>query len=209
VPGGTTTALAVLLALGFAAEGRVSGSLPGNAHALKTRVARTPLATAGLEQGDGRGDPLHAVAQVGDPMQPLAAGIAIGAARAGQHVLLAGGSQMLAVAALLAALDGDGVFEHVAIGTTRWIVKDPAADVRGLAGEISPDLAVIAANLDFSGSKHAALHAYENAMVKEGVGAGGSCIAAMLATGHGVEELEAAIDRTYAAIFEMPSRTLD
>ena len=43
VPGGTTTALALLLALGYAAEGRVSGSQAGNGHALKTRVARRAL----------------------------------------------------------------------------------------------------------------------------------------------------------------------
>ncbi|HZT08732.1 MAG TPA: TIGR00303 family protein, partial [Chloroflexota bacterium] len=36
VPGGTTTALALLLALGIAADGRVSSSLAGNPHALKS-----------------------------------------------------------------------------------------------------------------------------------------------------------------------------
>ena len=58
VPGGTTTALALLLALGFDAEGRVSGSMPGNSHALKNRVAQAGLKAAGLKQGDGRADPL-------------------------------------------------------------------------------------------------------------------------------------------------------
>src|SRR6266851_5394576 len=82
VPGGTTTALALLLALGYAAQGRVSGSMPGNAHALKHQVASAALVAAGLAFGQGRLDPLAAAAQVGDSMQPLACGIALGATQA-------------------------------------------------------------------------------------------------------------------------------
>jgi uncharacterized protein (TIGR00303 family) len=200
VPGGTTTALAVLLTLGYAAEGRVSGSSAGNSHALKSRVVHTALAAAGLRLGDGRADPLLAVSRVGDPMQPLVAGIAVGAMGTGRHVLLAGGSQMLAVAALLEALMGAGALEHLAIGTTRWVVDDPAADIAGLAAEISPELPVLAANLDFSGSRHVPLRAYEQWLVKEGVGAGGVCVAALLATGAPIERLYEAIDTAYDAL---------
>ncbi|HET6315116.1 MAG TPA: TIGR00303 family protein [Chloroflexota bacterium] len=197
VPGGTTTALAVLLALGYNAEGRVSGSQPGNAHVLKTRVAHAALAAAGLSVGDGQIDPIGAVAQIGDPMQPLAAGAALGVVGAGKMVLLAGGSQMLAVAALVKAMAGTDGLAGVAIGTTRWIVSDPAADVAGLAREIEPTMPILAANLDFSNSRHQGLHAYEAFMVKEGVGAGGACIAALLATGLSIERLEQAIDDAY------------
>jgi len=193
VPGGTTTALALLLALGYEAEGRVSGSMPGNAHAVKSHVARAALAASGLKPGDGRADPLAAVAQVGDPMQPLVAGIVLGS---NTDVLLAGGSQMLAVAALIAALQFDAL-DRVVIGTTRWIIDDPAADISGLATDISPELPVLAANLGFGRSRHAGLRAYEGFMVKEGVGAGGACIAAMLASGASIENLEAAIDVAY------------
>jgi uncharacterized protein (TIGR00303 family) len=197
VPGGTTTALAVLLALGYPAVGRVSGSVPGNAHPLKLQIVNAALRRAGIEPGAGRSDPLGAVGEVGDPMQPLAAGIARGATRAGCEVLLAGGSQMLAVAALLGALDGQSALERIAVGTTRWIVEDPAADVPGLAREISSDLPVLAANLDFSASRHKGLRAYEQFRVKEGVGAGGACVAALLGTGSAIEDLERAIDATY------------
>ncbi|MBV9329057.1 MAG: TIGR00303 family protein [Chloroflexi bacterium] len=197
VPGGTTTALAVLLALGYVAEGRVSGSMPGNAHLLKSRVAHGALERAGIASGDARADPLRAVMSVGDPMQPLAAGMALGATRAGREVLLAGGSQMVAVAALIRALGGDSALDRVAIGTTRWVVQDPAADVTGLAGEIDPHLAVLAVNLDFSNSRHAALHEYERFAVKEGVGAGGACIAALQASGESLTRLQAVIDDVY------------
>jgi uncharacterized protein (TIGR00303 family) len=197
VPGGTTTALALLIALGYAAQGRVSGSMPGNAHALKHQVASAALVSAGIAFGQGRLDPMAAAAHVGDPMQPLACGIAMGATRAGCDVLLAGGSQMVAVAALLLAVGGTHAIERVAIGTTRWIVEDPAADVPGLAVDISPDLPVLAANLNFSPSRHAGLRAYESFLVKEGVGAGGACIAALLATGASIETLERGIDAVY------------
>jgi uncharacterized protein (TIGR00303 family) len=197
VPGGTTTGLALLLALGFAAEGRVSGSQADNAHALKARVVRTALEAANLTLGTGRGDPLQAVGAIGDPMQPLAAGIALGATAAGCDVLLAGGSQMLAVAALIDTLHGHTALDRIAIGTTRWIVQDPAADVAGLAQDIAPDLPVLATNLDFSNSRHPGLRAYEQWLVKEGAGAGGACIAASLATGISIDHLEQAIDATY------------
>ena len=197
VPGGTTTALALLIALGIRAEGRVSGSMPGNAHALKTRVATAALRASHLRPGDGLGDPLHAAGQVGDPMQPLAAGIAHGALLAGAHVMLAGGSQMLAVAALLRALEGDAVFEHLVLGTTRWVACDPDADVPGLAAEVSPRLPLLAINLNFAQSRHLGLRPYETFLVKEGVGAGGACIAALLATGVTLDRLHGAIDDAY------------
>jgi NaMN:DMB phosphoribosyltransferase len=123
-------------------------------------------------------------------------------------VLLAGGSQMLAVAALLAALDGPEQLAQVAVGTTRWVVADPAADVAGLAADIASDLALIGANLDFSRSRHPALHAYERGLVKEGVGAGGACIAATLATGASGADLQAAIDATYDLLLEPAASTL-
>jgi uncharacterized protein (TIGR00303 family) len=209
VPGGTTTALALLLALGFAAEGRVSGSQPGNGHVQKTQVARAALRAAGLELGDGRANPLHAVASIGDPMQPVVAGAALAATEAGADVLLAGGSQMLAVAALVAAVAGPHALRRVAIGTTRWIVADPAADVVGLAAEISPTLPILAANLDFSASRHLPVRMFEQFMVKEGVGAGGACVAALLATGASIEALEVAIDDAYDEVFASALRTLD
>lgn len=195
VPGGTTTALAVLLALGYAADGRVSGSHANNAHTLKSHVAHTALEAAGLAVGDARGEPLRAVFAVGDPMQPVVAGAALGAVGAGASVLLAGGSQMLAVAALAQAIGG--CLENVAIGTTRWVVDDPAADVVGLCTDVCTRLPLLSANLNFSESRHPPLRLYEQFLVKEGVGAGGACIAALMRTGATVDSLHALIDDVY------------
>ncbi|MBV9547036.1 MAG: TIGR00303 family protein [Chloroflexi bacterium] len=204
VPGGTTTALAILLALGFNAEGRVSGSQAGNGHAAKTAVVRRALASAQLLPGDGRRDPLGALEQIGDPMQPVAVGIALAAREAGLDVLLAGGSQMLAVAALLSAVGGAAALDGVAVGTTRWIVEDRWADITGLAAEVGPELPLLAANLDFSTSRHAGLREYERDLVKEGVGAGAACIAACLCGGATRQELHATIDATYDGLLAAP-----
>jgi NaMN:DMB phosphoribosyltransferase len=187
----------------------VSGSLPGNAHALKAQVAMAALQAAQLTPGDGQVDPLMVASEVGDPMQSLAVGIALGATAVGSDVLLAGGSQMLAVAALIQALHGHAALEKIAIGTTRWVVQDPDADVAGLAQDIAPDLPVLAANLDFSNSRHLGLRAYEHWLVKEGVGAGGACIAAVLATGESIEHLEEAIDATYDSLLDRLQQTTD
>ncbi len=202
VPGGTTTALALLMALGYDAAGRVSGSMPGNAHALKLSVVREAL------ERHKASDPIAVVAQLGDPMQPVVAGAALGAAATGASVLLAGGSQMLAVAALVKAVAGASALDKVAFGTTRWIVEDPAADVRGLAQEISDHLPILAANLNFATSRHSPLHAYERNMVKEGVGAGGACVAALLA-GATLDVLHDAIDEAYEPLLAAASPTLD
>ena len=158
----------------------VSGSSPDNAHALKGVVVDAGLVAAGLAPGDGSTDPLAAVAAIGDPMQPLVAGIAIAAAAAGSDVLLAGGSQMLAVAALVKAIAASDALERMVVGTTRWVAHDPAAAVPALATLVHADLPVLAANLDFSRSRHLALRPYEQFLVKEGVGAGGTSIAKLV-----------------------------
>ena len=101
VPGGTTTALAVLLALGLDAAGRVSSSMATNAHALKEATARQGLAH--LDRAAVAQAPLRAVAAVGDPMQAAVAGLLLGAVPR-VPVLLAGGTQMAAVLALAHAL---------------------------------------------------------------------------------------------------------
>jgi NaMN:DMB phosphoribosyltransferase len=92
---------------------------------------------------------------------------------------------------------GSSALDRVAIGSTRWVVADPSADVAGLVREVSADLPLMAIDLDFSASHHAGLREYEGFLVKEGVGAGGACIASLLATGCSLAELHAEIDATY------------
>ncbi|MEM1684711.1 MAG: TIGR00303 family protein [Nanopusillaceae archaeon] len=174
VPAGTTTALGVLLALGLDAEQRISSSLANPTHRIKLELL------ANLRKGSYRLDPLGAVAAVGDPMQPVVAGLALAASRF-CPVLLAGGTQMLAVLALLTAFGQPG---SLAIGTTGWVVRDPYGDFVGLAALIQEQrgghpIPCLAADWSFQHSSLRSLRGYEQGHVKEGAGAGGLSLAAL------------------------------
>ena len=155
-------------------------------------------------------DPFGLVAAVGDPMQIAAAGMAIAASRR-CGVLLAGGTQMLAVYTLARALmeyhasafplhPGRGEPssltwqpQQVVVGTTRWVAEDSTGDTIGLAQDIG-DVPVLATQLNFANSRYPQLRVYEQGYVKEGVGAGGCAIAAHLYQGWNTVQLLQAIE---------------
>ncbi len=195
VVGGTTTALAVLMGLGFAAQGMVNSSHPTCNHGQKWALVQAGLARAGFA-ANCLPDPLDVVAAVGDPMQIVVAGLALAASqRVG--VLLAGGTQMLAVYALARAIAQTQSLpwhpENMVVGTTRWVAADPTGDTVGLA-ELIGEVPLLATELSFAESRHAQLRMYEQGYVKEGVGAGGCAIAAHLYQNWGQAELLTAID---------------
>lgn len=178
-PGGTTTALSVMLAMGVDAKGKVSSSMPNNPHELKIRTVEEGFKAVGAKFGDFKDDPIRAVSTLGDPMQPALAGLVLGAA-ARIPVIMAGGTQMAAVLALVKAFDAS-VLDNVAVGTTPWIIVDKTSDLEGLIAEIA-NVPIFTAEVDFSQSSFDGLRAYEEGVVKEGVGCGGAIIAAMLKT---------------------------
>ncbi|PCN50240.1 TIGR00303 family protein [Candidatus Geothermarchaeota archaeon ex4572_27] len=198
IPAGTTTALATLMALGVDAEGKVSSAMPSNPHGLKSRVAREAIDRAGLARG-AVDDPLLVVSRVGDPMMPCFAGLIVGAADR-VPVVMAGGTQMAAVAAIVRLLREDAL-ENVVVGTTRWIVEDRSSDIKGLIGQVAR-IPIAAALLDFSRSMVEGLRRYEEGYVKEGVGAGGASIAAILASkgAIGSEAILRRVEEDYASL---------
>ncbi len=199
IPGGTTTALGVLSALGVKAEGKVSSTLPQNPHGLKVQAVREGLAAASVSVGSLAKDPVRAISCVGDPMMAAFSGLVIGAASE-VPVLMAGGTQMSAVLAVVNALEPD-VLCNVAVGTTRWVVKDKSSDLKGIVKQFC-DVPILAANLNFGGSRFPGLQIYETGLVKEGVGAGGASIAAMAKLGGAVtaDLLLKEIERNYALL---------
>lgn len=182
VVGGTTTALAVLCALGINALGMVNSSHPCCNHEQKWSIVQQGLKKAQLNNLLPT-DPFTVVAAVGDPMQIVAAGMAISASRRG-GVLLAGGTQMLAVYALIrqiinhTSLTAD--LSQIVVGTTRWVVEDSTAQTIKLAEKIG-GVSLLATGLNFATAKYPGFRAYEAGYVKEGVGAGGCAIYAHLA----------------------------
>jgi uncharacterized protein (TIGR00303 family) len=180
VVGGTTTALAVLLGLGFAAAGKVNSSHPRCNHGQKLQVVEQGWQRSGLDRDVA--DPLQVVAAVGDPMQVAVAGMAIAASRYG-GVMLAGGTQMLAVYALAEAIAHTYQLswrpENIVVGTTRWVAEDPTGDTVGLASLVG-NVPLLGTTLSFAQSRYPQLQAYERGFVKEGVAAGSCAIAAHL-----------------------------
>lgn len=197
VVGGTTTALAVLTGLGFNATGKVNSSHPVCNHAQKEKIVQIGLTKANLLIGKKAfSDPLLVVASIGDPMQIVVAGMAIAASRY-CGVLLAGGTQMLAVYALTRAIAQTYNLpwqpQQVVVGTTRWVAEDSTGNTVKLATEVA-DVPLIATQLSFARSRYEQLQAYERGFVKEGMGAGGACIATHLTQGWQQAELLQAIE---------------
>ena len=199
VVGGTTTAQAILTALGYPVAGKISSS-----HLLSNHVQKQALVQTGIQRWQcdrqrsptssisplkvqrqstyiANAHPLEAAAALGDPMQLVAAGMMLSISQTA-GVLLAGGAQMLAVYALARAIaKSQDIFwnpHQVIIGTTRWVVEDSSADTIRIAQIIQAPY--IASQLSFARSPYVQLRAYEQGFVKEGTGAGGCAIAAHL-----------------------------
>jgi uncharacterized protein (TIGR00303 family) len=199
MPGGTTTALGVLLAMGIDAAEKVSSSMPGNPHALKKDTVMTGLEASGEKIGSLADDPIRAISILGDPMMPAFAGLVTGAAEK-IPVMMAGGTQMGAVLTIVKALN-KRVLDNIAIGTTKWIISDNTSDLKGIIDQIG-NVPIMAADLDFSHSSIEGLQVYEKGIVKEGVGAGGAAISAMIRTRGEITKktLLGEIERYYRAL---------
>ncbi|HEY9861806.1 MAG TPA: TIGR00303 family protein [Candidatus Obscuribacterales bacterium] len=206
VVGGTTTALAILTGLGIAAAGKVNSSHPTCNHTQKWAIVQAGLQQAGLIVS--RVDPLQLVAAVGDPMQIVVAGMAIAASQS-CGVMLAGGTQMLAVYALLRAIATSYALswqpEQIVVGTTRWVAEDTTGDTVGLATLIGT-APLLATQLQFTAARYPQLQAYEQGYVKEGVGAGGCAIAASLYQGWDQGQLLQAIEKLAERYCQADSR---
>ena len=167
IPGGTTTALGVLTALGERAT--VSSSLSENPLALKREVVEQALAASDLAAGDAAGDPIRALRSAGDPVLATVAGLAAGATGSGIRVTLAGGTQQAAAAALVRHA---GVDAPLSLDTTSFVAADETAAIRELAADL--DLAVTVTDPEFGEMGHPATDAYVAGEAKEGVGMGGA-----------------------------------
>ncbi|MCX7828493.1 MAG: TIGR00303 family protein [Thermanaerothrix sp.] len=166
VPGGTTTALMVLRSLGV--DGMVSSAGPLNPISLKEAIWERGCSRCGGGFGAFKGDPLKAVQEMGDPMQAAVAGFVWGLPKEAR-VVLAGGTQMLAVLAVLRAMGCD---RNISVATTKYVAQDKSCAFFEMASSLGAD--PYAAPLDFSRSCHRGLSDYERGYVKEGVGAGGA-----------------------------------
>ena len=183
VPGGTTTAQAVMEAFGLNVNNLIGSSLINAPRNLKAKVIKAGLLNANLNNNF---DSIDVISAVGDPFQALSMGLVIGARLAKQSVVLSGGSQMLAVILLTLEFidfkEKQEFIDFVFIATTGWLVKDNSlSDLLDLINEKhNVNLLGFASPLNFKSSKYKELRDYEIGYVKEGVGAGGMSILAFL-----------------------------
>jgi uncharacterized protein (TIGR00303 family) len=166
VPGGTTTALCVLRALGYPAT--VSSSFVKNPVDQKEAICQQVLSAI---SADITQDPLEILKRAGDPMIPVAVGIA--------HtytgtLVLAGGTQMLAVCGVIKAMNGP----VPAVVTTVFVRDDRTANVQEIAAMIGVSMYYI--DPGFDGLGHDGLARYCTGEVKEGTGAGGAMFMACI-----------------------------
>lgn len=167
IPGGTTTAMAVLTALGE--RSTVSSSLAHNPLALKREVINEALRASGLEAGSTAGEPIETVRRVGDPMLGVVAGLIVGATERGTDVTLAGGTQLAGAAALARHA---GVDAPLSLSTTSFVAADGTAAIDGLAHDLELDLLIT--DPSFEKRDHPAVDGYVAGEAKEGVGMGGA-----------------------------------
>ena len=200
VPGGTTTALSVLCSLGINAFDLVSSSCPDGNNMWKNEVVRDAL----LNNPDAfttiKKNPLKSIEFFGDTMQAFLCGFIKGAQKINLPVMLAGGSQMLAVYYLTKRVLEYSPHDTV-VATTSWITNDKNAKAKKLAELCNAPL--ISSNISFSASNHSGLRAYEEGHIKEGVGAGGLMVAADLYKNISMENITKRIETSYSEVINL------
>ncbi len=167
IPGGTTTALGVLRALGETSM--VSSSLPENPIEQKEQVVAEGLEASSMAAGDAAGQPKRAVRRMGDPVLATLAGLTAGAVESDTAVTLAGGTQGIAVAALVRHGGYEG---PLGLATTSYVADDATAGLRASAEALEVDLTVT--DPGFEATDHVAMERFVAGEAKEGVGMGGA-----------------------------------
>ncbi len=195
VPGGTTTALSVLCALGINAFDLVNSSFPEGNNFWKNQTVKDALLTNAHLFSSIKKNPLKAAEYFGDPMQVFTCGLIKGAQKVHLPIMLAGGSQMLAVYHLAKKNLGYDPYDTI-VATTSWITNDKNAKTKKLAELVGAPL--ISSNIHFKESKQQGLYAYEQGHIKEGVGAGGLLIVADLLKNITQAEIIKEIEKVYS-----------
>ena len=188
IPGGTTTALAVLN--GFGINTSVSSSMPNNPIEIKNQAVDKALKR--LESDD----PINVISELGDPMIPVVAGILSESSKI-THVILAGGTQMTAVLAFAKRIGYNQ--QNIAVGCTSYIIDDVDAKFLETIKQID-DIPVLSVDPLLSQSKFPGLKSYSEGFVKEGAGAGGCMIASLLKTRMTSDKLLELIEKEYERI---------
>ena len=179
VPAGTTTALATALALGYDAQDKFSSSFKNAPSGIRARVVDQALSRIGEND-----DLFDILSQVGDNMLIFNAGLILGLQNRDIPIVLAGGTQMacvlLVINRILQMMEGELDTSKIALCTTKWVAEDTHSDIKALLEMNDFSINAYYADFDFSLTAHPALKLYDEGEAKEGVGAGGALMYALL-----------------------------
>ncbi len=177
IPGGTTTALGILRALGEAFG--VSSSLESNPLSLKETTVGNGLAASDLAPGDAANNPFLALETMGDPVLATIFGLAKGVLTTDSQLILCGGTQMIAVGALLRHAKRTDSFS---ISTTVYLADDQSSDIEQAATDL--DISLQISDPAFDQTNDPVFSQFAAGMAKEGVAMGG---ALWIANQHSIE----------------------
>jgi NaMN:DMB phosphoribosyltransferase len=140
-------------------------------------------------------------------MMAAVSGMALGCLQQSTPVILAGGTQMAAVLMVIRKLLGRSP-EKIAVCTTRYVLEDRSANLRSLISSVNSHVPLIATDPGLAQSSKQGLRAYAEGFVKEGVGAGGSILGAILHSGFTITPatLLERIEENYETIVEKQSQ---
>ncbi|AEH07215.1 nicotinate mononucleotide-dependent phosphoribosyltransferase CobT [Methanothermococcus okinawensis] len=201
VPGGTTTALGVLMGLGYDAKNRMSSGSVKNPKELKLNVVEN-----GLKYAKSK-DVFDILNAVGDKMMPVVAGMAVSSVKKGKPVILAGGTQMASVLSVIKEINKNHTKENIlksgliSIGTTEFVLNDKNADLKGIIEQIDENVPIFASKFNYDKSHIEGLKSYCKGSVKEGVGAGGISVYSYV-NGLIPDDIRAYVEKNYYRWFK-------
>ncbi len=178
VPAGTTTAATTALALGYDAKDLFSSSFKNVPKSLKEDTINKAMKII-----EGVDDTFERLGAVSDNMILFNAGFLIGS-MGRFDVVLAGGTQMASILLTVNSLSKEFNIPIDSskwwLWTTKWVAEDKDSSIESLLKMLDFEIGAFYSDFDFSLSEHPALKLYDDGEAKEGVGAGGSLVYALI-----------------------------
>ncbi|MBU0719932.1 nicotinate-nucleotide--dimethylbenzimidazole phosphoribosyltransferase [bacterium] len=171
-PGGTITAAATALALGYNCADDFSSNFLNIPCDIKEETIQKALSLIHEDM-----DTFEILSLVGDNMLIFCAGFLMEASRR-FHVVLAGGTQMAACLLVADRLREDVLMRvkdaNITLATTLWIANDSNSNIKHLLSLLSFTPHAVYTDFSFADAQIQVLHQYDEGAIKDGAGAGGA-----------------------------------
>ena len=169
-PGGTTTAAATALALGYDCRYAFSSSFLHVPSSIKDKTINKALSLINDDMNN-----FEKLSYVSDNMLVFCAGFIMSASRR-FHIVLGGGTQMAACLLVADKLREDVLMrvkhENITLATTGWVAFDKNSDISRILSHLSYRPHAVYTTFSFKDASIPVLKKYDEGEAKEGVGAG-------------------------------------